>query len=487
MRPEATEQFFSFADVRRALARNWRLVAAIWGAVLATTLLGAVFLPPVYQATARVLISAPRASVPTNPAEPAQLERNSDVREGEFSSQLEIIASYDLVRSTLVEMGIGLDREPEGWVSRVLGAPMRVLRSAGAWLRGETEAERQDDFLYAATQGVLQALAAAPVGKSNVVEVSLTWPDPVWARDFVNRHVDRYLDRHAELQRVSGAQDFFADQSEFLKKKLTDSEGRLKALREEAGTVSGQQTQLEERLKEFDNELARTIVEREAQEQQVAYLEGEQTGRSGPRLATPKLLELEATRAEMIGRYKPNSQRMRDLDRQIVAMRQALGRYDGVIGDGIGTAEATDLVASRAKLASLRGKERALRTQRDRTREELSSIQASTFDLVRLERQVKVDEEAYLAYVRAAEQSRLSSALDQSRLLRLSVLERAERPREPAGPLRGRLLLMGLLGGLAVGCAAALARDYFDESIKSAADVERYGKTEVLTVIRRAG
>ena len=39
-------------------------------------------------------------------------------------------------------------------------------------------------------------------------------------------------------------------------------------------------------------------------------------------------------------------------------------------------------------------------------------LDGRSFDLARLERQVKLDEETYLSYVRSAEESRLSTAFD---------------------------------------------------------------------------
>jgi len=50
-------------------------------------------------------------------------------------------------------------------------------------------------------------------------------------------------------------------------------------------------------------------------------------------------------------------------------------------------------------------------------------------------------------------------------------------------PKRGQLLLMGVVGGLALGVALAMIRDRFDTTLKTAADVRRYGQVEVLTVL----
>src|SRR5262249_18404983 len=106
-----------------------------------------------------------------------------------------------------------------------------------------------------------------------------------------------------------------------------------------------------------------------------------------------------------------------------------------------------------------------------------------SFELTRLERQVKLDDEAYQSYMRTAEQSRLTNALEQSKLLRLSVVEPADLPMEPVSPRQGQLPGLGLVGGLVFGLAAGFARDYMNTTVKTAADVRRYANLDVLTVL----
>src|SRR5262249_10113958 len=71
----------------------------------------------------------------------------------------------------------------------------------------------------------------------------------------------------------------------------------------------------------------------------------------------------------------------------------------------------------------LKGREEALERERAPYQSEPEFIDARTPDLPRLERQAKLDEEAYLSYVRTAEESRVSNALEQSKLLRLRIID----------------------------------------------------------------
>jgi len=203
------------------------------------------------------------------------------------------------------------------------------------------------------------------------------------------------------------------------------------------------------------------------------------------RIATPELLQLEAKRADLIGRYRTDSERVRALDEEIRTLRSAVSSYGtGTSGrEGATQASGEDLMGARATLAGLKGKEEALAREREEYRRQAELLEAQSFDLTRLERQVKLDEEAYLSYVRTAEESRLSNALEQSKMLRLTIVEPATVPLEAISPKTGRILAFALIGGLAVSLGAGFVRDHFDTTLKTAAEVRRHAHLDVLTIL----
>jgi len=472
------------------LRRRWT-VAGVYAVVLATAVAGIFVLPPEYRAAAKILLTSDRAQVSTSPDRPTELVRTTSVGDAEMASQTEILQSRELVEGVLQGMmapaaepasppGRGIGRTV-GWV---IGTPFRLLRAGYRHLH-DLESVEPSTPLYWETTETLEHLSAARVRDSNLIEVAMVSPDPMWAREFVDRLTKAYVERHAQLQQVQEAEDFFTQQSHLLQQKLTDSEAALRQARERAGALAGQQSEIHDRLNEFSAELARTKIARAEQEQRVQFLEGLQAnaGKKG-RIATPQLLELEAKRAELLGRYRPDSERVREIDEQIQRLRTAIASYDTITGSGAGDpAGGGDLVAARAQLAALKGKEDALETQRDEYRKQTEMLDAQSFDVARLERQVKLDEEAYLSYVRTAEQSRLTNALEQSKILQLTVVEPATVPMEPVSPKKGRIMLFAVVGGLAVSIGAAFARDRMDGTIKTAGDVRRYSRLDVLAAL----
>jgi uncharacterized protein involved in exopolysaccharide biosynthesis len=96
---------------------------------------------------------------------------------------------------------------------------------------------------------------------------------------------------------------------------------------------------------------------------------------------------------------------------------------------------------------------------------------------------VRLDEEAYLSYVRSAEDARLSGALEKTSLLRLRVIELAPTPLEPVGPPAAFALLLALAAGLVLGVGAAVGRERLDSTVRTPADVRRYANLDVLAVV----
>ena len=482
-----------------AIGRRWRLVAGVYFGVVSTAIVGIFLMPPTYRAAGKILLSTDRAEISTRADRGTELVRTNQVSDSEINSQLQILRSRELIESVLASMDAPAPSEGDGvspsWLRRMLHAPSAFVRSAYRRMHGIEELTG-DDPLYWRTRNVLAYLETTSVRSSSVVEVAFAGSDPAWAQELVNRLMSAYVEHHAKMQQISDAQEFFEEQSVLLRRKLAESETALQQLRERLGSFAGQDEEVHQRLNEFTAELSRTRVARLGQERQVAFLENVFKHR---RVASPELLALEARRASMVGKYRADSERMRDIENQIARLRNTVASYDAVTGaateelsspeaggvalPGVVAVKNADLVEARAALANLKGRESELGRTTEEYRAQAEFLDAQHFELTRLERQVKQDEEAYLSYVRSAEQSRLSNAIEQSRLLRLRIIEPASLPLEASSPMKGRIIMVALLGGLAAAFGVGLVRDHLDGTVKGSGDIRRYAGLETLTIV----
>jgi len=477
-------------EAAEGIFRRWKLIVGVYLGIVVMAVSGIFVLPPIYRTAGKVLLTTDRAEVSTGDRAPS-LERTENVSEGEINSQVQILKSRELIDQVLADMKPPKDDDDEedaatsSWFVRVLHAPAGFIRTAYKRLH-HIDNLKPGSPLYWQTRDVLNRLEASNAHPSNIIDVGYVSSDPAWAQDFVNRLMKAYVEHHAKMQQISEAQDFFNQQSELLRQKLAASESELQKARERAGTLAGQQSEVHERLNEFNAELSRARIARVEQEKRMAFLEQTLAGKGG-RVATPELIELEAKRADLIGKYKPDSERIKEIDSQIERLRKAIAGYHsftgGPAGEGSQSAAGTDLVGGRAALAALQGREAALTKAADDYRKQADFLDSQSFDLARLERQVKLDEETYLSYVRSAEQSRLTNAVEQSKLLRLRIIEDAPLPLEAIAPKKGRILFFALFGGLVLATGLGLARDHFDSTIKSSADVRRYANLETLVAL----
>jgi uncharacterized protein involved in exopolysaccharide biosynthesis len=173
----------------------------------------------------------------------------------EINSQIEILRSASLVGPVLEGMDDGRGAATRGGLGGVV-----------ARLAGDVGADPG-----ALVAGVLHAVEVGVVGRSNVIEVAFTGDGPAWARGFVNRLTGAYVDRHARLQQLSDAEDFFTRQSDVLWRKVADSETALRDLRRRTGVLPGHDADVRARLGESSAELSRTRVAIEEQAQLVDF------------------------------------------------------------------------------------------------------------------------------------------------------------------------------------------------------------------------
>jgi uncharacterized protein involved in exopolysaccharide biosynthesis len=468
-------------EVVAALARRWRLIVAVHLVILLSTAVFAFLEAPQYRASTRILFTADRAQISTSSEKTTELVRTSAVPETEMNSQVQILRSRDLVEEVLRSLGVQPSKETsQSFVSWLTDLPREILRVPYRKFHKLDDVEISSP-LYWESLKALDSIEVTRFTGSNLVELAFTSTNPTWARDFVNRLAGAYVERYAHLRGIQEAEDFFTKQSEILKQKLTDSEAQLQRLRERAGALTGQESEIQARLAEFSGELARVKIARAEQERRMNYLAGHAPA-SG-RVGVPELVALEARRAELLGRYKVESERVRDIDAQIQRLRGALSTYGASAAGAVGTSPETDILSGRASLVALQAREQALTVAEAEYRRQAEQLDSQSFDLARIERQVKIDEEAYLSYVRTAEQSRLSNALEASKLMRLTIVEPAAMPIQPVNPNRRRIFNFAVLGGLVIAALVALARDFLDPTVKSAADVRRSVGLEVLAAV----
>ncbi len=131
-------------------------------------------------------------------------------------------------------------------------------------------------------------------------------------------------------------------------------------------------------------------------------------------------------------------------------------------------------------LKALKIEKQGLESQLEEVESNIASMEAVIADTAQerasyesLKQDFILAKEAYTNSVTHLEQARLATSLNQYKKS-LTLVEEPQLPSSPVKPNRVLLCVMGLIGGMLLGVALALGRDYFDHTIKTPEDIERY-------------
>ena len=192
----------------------------------------------------------------------------------------------------------------------------------------------------------------------------------------------------------------------------------------------------------------------------------------------PQMLTLETNRAELLSRYRPDSQRVREIDAKLKAGHDILSRekqsnVQETTTDVNPTWQALDgeLAKLRAEAASFKAAQTTEAAQVAALRDQLKMMTTDGVTIERLERQVESDKEAYLSYVRKGEEARAAEALNQSQILNVSVVQALTIPLEPVSPRIMLNLITGLLFAMILAAAVAHWAEEYDPRICSTASI----------------
>ncbi len=455
------------------------------------------FAPPLYRAHATIMLGAQRVSTP----------RGDAMADKAISSEMTLLASPALIKEVLQQPGMAppaaaRDKRPASAATTPASA---AAANPIAALYRRSHGLPPPDPLDQRVRDLATDIETNRVEDTNVIEVAYRGQDPRWAANFVNTLLAKHVERIARLEEQPGTRRFYQGQRDVVFRRLQATRDALNKFREKQGSdlAPGDDADLHKALAQLDGE--RTSAEAQLAEAQarVAYLKSE-IGRHPAKIASEsemrqsesaKLLEarlatLEIQRSEAITKYTPTSTVVRDLDSQIAETRKLLSGRNVEQMSGSKTAVnptfqamEIELVQRQAEMVALSARVKALGAEQGRVRSQIGQLAEVTPELERLQNDAKSANDAYLDYVKKGEEARLSTALDQSGLVNINILERAEVPNSPEPSKDQYKLIAGVLASLALGIALALLRERFDPAVNSSTQAERMTGVPVIEII----
>lgn len=325
-----------------------------------------------------------------------------------------------------------------------------------------------------------------------------------------NRLAQVFVDEHSRSQQVQGERtaEFLASQLRASQDRISQLETRLRTVKEvhqgrlpeqtmaNLQTLAGVRQQLETTSNNLRSELDRlSLIERQMQSMRQGMYSAP-VGSSGT-ATTPQQRVLMLTRelADARSKYTEKHPEIQLLEEELKAARAEVtaagrqpesSRQELLAGDPAYQQLVADRNLTQLRVRGLQRAEMQLRTDIARYQQRVEATPMAEQELASVTREYEFEKENYKQL-----SQRHATALVQEQVARsregerFSMLNAAYLPDSPESPNRGRILLIALALGLALGGGAAFGRDYLDPSIRDARSLQDAFDVPVLAEIPR--
>lgn len=453
-----------------AVFKHGRLVIGTFLLIFVASTIAALVRPQTWRASTKVLVKLGE-TVQLAPAEAPSRSVNLPLNQEVVRTEAEIVKSWEVVKDAIVRIG----------VTPPPGVDMDQL-----------------------IQGMQAALTVTPTAGSNVLRISYLGRDPQRSAQVVNAITDVYLDYHSRVYRSEGFHVFYSDQIRILEASMKVAQRRLREYLRDGNIVDvDQDLQLlnqdvinqekslrghRSKIRSFERKLAEVRTQLDRVPSEVSYSE-EYLANPTAQTYKSQLAQLEIQRATLLQQYLPADRHVRNKEEEIALLEQRIrGEQQQVLNKRVTRRSPIrdELVrvalGHEVMLAELSGREPLLIERLRQSKKRLRRLRDQRFVVVNLKQDADQKSYAFDLYRKKSEEARIQEAMKNQSMVNVSVVEHASAPPKPENGLLLPLVL-GLVGGLALAAAMAVAVEYVNRRLRFEEEVERYLELPVLAVI----
>jgi len=329
------------------------------------------------------------------------------------------------------------------------------------------------------------SLTVEPKRNTRLVLIKVEHRDPALAAATANAVATAYTKYNLELK-LRGAREALSwlnDEAAGLKKKVEESSLALQNYRVKAGILGAQEQRqiTAQKIMDFNKAYLEAQAQTLSVEAKLRELNRIAADRSGAQtiftVADSPLIqrlkgeisELEGEKAKLLKVYKERHPEILKVDARI---QQATQKLDGEMQNMLRAVQTEYRVA--------KAREETLLSNVNRLRVEGQELNMKEIELLNLQRESDSNQQLYEAVLKRFKETGVAGGLETNNV---RVIEEAVAPTVPVRPRRTWNLALSIAAGLLLGMVAALAVDYFDTTLKTPADVERYLGIPVIGIV----
>jgi uncharacterized protein involved in exopolysaccharide biosynthesis len=340
--------------------------------------------------------------------------------------------------------------------------------------------------------GVMDGLDVEPIKESDVLVLKLRLPSAQLAAGVAKVIVDSYMEHRGEVRRAPAGRSYFETRVADYRNRLDELAQKRAALRKEwnLSEPTQQRTLLLQRLSTLNTE----STEVQAQEvqlnsqlsaliSQVGSLPGlvakEQTVARNPTIASvnERIASLLVDRAKVASRYTPDSESVRNIDREIADLQTVLKQQGPTVLASVtqqanpsATDMRKDIERIKAQIQGLQERARELRQPAVEIQASLHRLDTGADELERLAQDYQVTESEYLDYQKRLEEARMSDELDSRRLTNVTIFAGPDLPIEPVSPRKLFIMGIALPVWLLLGLVMAAVMESMEDRLRTPED-----------------
>lgn len=474
---------------------------------------------PIYQSTVKVMVKENGGVQKTLFNVTDYMEKDKKI-----NNQVEIIKSRTLAENVLEKLlssehadklrilgNVPEDEKPRFGIKNKL---FKFVKS----IMGEGNKEQNVNGIYGENnqnkeyegyiKAVRNSISVEPIRSTDMIDISVVAESPIESAYIANTVAIVYKEQNQmeSQEEVRRVKDFLKNQLNIFQKQLASSEQALKEYKEKEKVVALPEeiTELVSRLAEFESLHHGAELELNSNKERLEYI-NEQLDRNKQNINMQNILsapfldelsqqmaELETKKAKYIaelmdkGVYDPDNPVIRNYEERAKALTE---KYKSEVTQ-LAEAETFNPIALSESLfqrkleievtiQSLLPKVSALKNIVDEYNAQLEKIPERGLKLARLERAALLDEKITLMMKEKYEETRITEV---GQLGNIRIIDPAKPDYSPISPKKKMNIILGIIVGLGLGIGITFLIEYFDNSVRTAEDVERVGMSLLGTI-----
>lgn len=478
-------------DYLRIINKRRRAVATFFAVCFSLALIVTFTQTPQYEGRTKVLLERGESGPLT------ERSRSSSYDPEFYSTQFQLIKSRAVALRVAEILALKeryysyfpeLESGGSIW-TRALSLPARIGHSLRGLFEksgaGDNTSPAEDDWANTFAEALSRDIKVTPVGESRLVTISYLSPNPQFAALITDTVAKAFIEEtlNMKMEATRRTLEWMTKKAQVEGEKLEKAETALQAYMKANGivTLENRITVTPEKLSELSTYLVRAESRRKELESLYRQV---QSVASDPRAAETVAAiasdpAMQTLRAQIIEADKKIMELSSKYGVKHPAMEKA--NADLKLLQDKRKQEVQRIVQSiRNDYQLALANENSLRAQMNSTKSEALELNEKFIQYSALKREVDAGRQLYDALLLKLKEQSISQ---ESQPVNLWIVEHAQIPEQPARPLKGLNLLMGLFLGLFGGIGAAFFLEYLDNKIKDPDEVEAVLGASVLGIV----